>query len=241
VVRRGGIGMRDIDSIKTDNQILEINYNNKGIFIIYPTILFLLLIIIFLIFGKKEIFVEVPSVINTYSPTIEVLSDENGIVKNVRHKDGAYVESGETILELSLEDKENHEIIATSDGYLQFTEPISQGMGLNSGDPLFSVTDIQMADLYIQGFVPIDMINGIKHGQSANFLIQDGIENETNIINSEIDVIGKVPSANDEGGFYLIESKIIDHNNNLVLGMSGNLNIILDEVSYLSFLWNRFF
>lgn len=233
--------MRDVDSIKTDNQIRELNYSNKGIYVIYPTLFLLLLTIIFLIFGKKEIFIEVPSIINTYSPTIEISSDYNGVVENVKYKNGSYVEADETILELFSEDGKNHEILSTADGYIQFTEPLSQGMKLKAEDPLFSVTDVQASDLYIQGFVPTDKISGIKQGQPANFLIQDGIENETNIINSEIDVIGKMPSANEEGSVYLIESKIIDHNNNVVLGMSGNLNITLGEASYINFLWNKFF
>lgn len=366
--------MKDINSIKVENGLYKKKYNKTGIYIIYPFITFLVIFLLFIFFGEKEVSIEVPSSINTYGPTLQVQSQVDGIIDKVNVDNGEYVSAGDIIIEVNsqqikkeignnneeleglyidldniksfeksvneginyipedvyeyqnkysnyiiqienlslksqvldnqtsnllydstdenfnqgeleeyrlqkkindnaklelkhqlmveiqelknninkeIEEKKNtindfksqlsqSVIKANNNGYIQFENQFAEGMHVVSGDQLFSVTDTDVSNFYIQGLVSTDKISQLKEGQVANFVIQDGANKKRNIIKSELVNISKIPISTEEGSYYTIESSILNKDN-LILGMSGTLNIIYEKVTYFDYYWDKFF
>ncbi|WP_017795744.1 HlyD family efflux transporter periplasmic adaptor subunit [Oceanobacillus kimchii] len=358
--------MVDINSIKVESEIYKKKYSKTGLIIIYPFLIFIVVLLLFLFLADKEVYIEVPSSVNTYSSSTDIKSKVEGVVQSINVKNGDYVEAGDIIMEIDsqetkeeiknieqeidrlnieksnidnfkksvveksnylsedniefqimynnyiiqtekitlenrilthkieevsnesiveeyrlqqeinnksqqelkyqllidsfqkekniiekideslntlseLESRRNNMILKSDDsGYVQFNNQVSIGSQIMAGDDLYTITTNDKSELYIQGLVSTDKISALNKGQKANFSIQNSIDKETNIVESEIINIGKTPVTTEEGNYYIIETDIIE-NDNLTLGMTGNLNIITDTVTYLDYFWNKLF
>lgn len=91
--------MNDMGNVKTSAELLAKKQGSTSAFIVYPFLLLLLFIFIFLLFGRKETYIEAYGVLDIPDLSTKIVSPSNTAVTKINIDNGSIIKKGDTLME----------------------------------------------------------------------------------------------------------------------------------------------
>jgi hypothetical protein len=227
--------MKDKEYLKS-TEFYDHKFKNFSTLIIIPSFLFLLVILLFLFFTKKENVISTTGQIQPLHPIVTVPMSNKEIINN-NLGEGKTINKGDTLSTYN-----NKLLRVTSNGIIHLrNKPFSKNdLSRKILIQIYPVISGQ-ENIKVRFKVSPNVIGEIKRNQKMKFFVSSK-PSEQLTINGKIQSVDIVPTSTKDGDFFYAEAIVKNkRNNELYYGEKGRVSIILGKEKYIDYLIEKIF